>query len=99
MGTNLTLEETCTACKGLGKIGTKPCQNCQGTGTVLNEAGKKSSITCVTAYVLPNIKLLWYGNCFKQKNSIPRGIAVFLFLNNTHFFPYLKIAERELHTV
>ncbi|SDD97541.1 hypothetical protein [Sporomusa acidovorans] len=41
MGTNLTLEETCTACKGLGKIGTKPCQNCQGTGTVLNEAGKK----------------------------------------------------------
>ena len=36
MKTNATLEETCSSCKGSGKIGTQPCQTCQGTGTVLN---------------------------------------------------------------
>lgn len=41
MGTKLTLEEPCSCCKGSGKIGTVPCQNCQGTGTILNEQGKK----------------------------------------------------------
>ena len=41
MKTNATLEETCSNCKGSGKIGTEPCQTCQGTGTVLNEEGKE----------------------------------------------------------
>ncbi len=41
MATNLSLEETCTVCKGSGKIGTKPCENCQGTGNALTEEGKK----------------------------------------------------------
>ncbi|MBP2664508.1 MAG: Tryptophan RNA-binding attenuator protein inhibitory protein, partial [Firmicutes bacterium] len=41
MKTNLTLEETCSNCKGSGKIGTHPCPTCQGTGTILNEEGQK----------------------------------------------------------
>lgn len=41
METNLSLEEICTVCKGSGKLGTQPCQNCQGTGNALTAEGKK----------------------------------------------------------
>lgn len=51
MRTNLTLEETCSSCKGSGKVGTQPCQTCQGIGTVLNEEGKK-----ILTYLRNNIR-------------------------------------------
>jgi DnaJ-class molecular chaperone len=41
MATDFSLEETCTVCKGSGKLGNQPCQNCQGTGNALTEEGKK----------------------------------------------------------
>lgn len=41
MENQLKLEETCTTCKGSGKIGKDICLTCQGKGTVLTEEGKK----------------------------------------------------------
>ncbi|MGO4570924.1 hypothetical protein [Microvirga sp. 2TAF3] len=32
-------ENICRECQGSGRIGTKPCPNCGGTGVVLEEIG------------------------------------------------------------
>lgn len=38
-GTPGTGENLCPACKGSGRLGNDPCQNCNGTGVVIEGVG------------------------------------------------------------